>query len=205
MASDNSGYYFGDDVWYHSAGKVTALCVLIVIVIFIYFYAWRTYRRHARETAQSSINGVSSSSQVVHSRQLPINKALHQSLIDSLPTFLYSPTHHFSNSTSTTTSECPVCLCNLEEGEMVRLIPTCKHMFHLQCINMWLSSHYTCPICRSPVQVSSTGGHQEMSIWVPSQLDSFNPATTTTSSESTSDDASSQTSSSISSVPLCHS
>ncbi|XP_042491831.1 RING-H2 finger protein ATL40-like [Macadamia integrifolia] len=183
------GYYFGDDKWYHSAAKVISLCVLIVIVMFIYIYAWKTYRRHAREASQTSINGVSASHQEVNPHQQPIHRGgLHPSVIASLPTFLY-------NDTSTTT-ECAVCLCNLEEGEMARLIPTCNHMFHLQCINMWLSSHSTCPICRSPAQASNpTALHHEMSIWVPSmgpQVNSFSPAKT--SSEGTSDDSSSKNS-----------
>ncbi|XP_042494274.1 RING-H2 finger protein ATL2-like [Macadamia integrifolia] len=188
MASDednDSGYYFlHHDVWYRSVGKFIALFVLVVIVILIYFYAWRSYRRHTREAAHPSINGVSTPSQVVHSHNP------HPPVIASLPTFVYKPAHHLQSSTDTV--ECAVCLNNLEEGDMARLIPTCKHIFHLQCINMWLSSHSTCPVCRSAAQPTSTARHHEMSIWVPSmgsQFDSFSPATTA-SLESTSNDAS---------------
>ena len=32
---------------------------------------------------------------------------------------------------------------------MVKLLPNCKHMFHVECIDMWLNSNTTCPICRT--------------------------------------------------------
>ncbi|KAK7363283.1 hypothetical protein VNO77_05419 [Canavalia gladiata] len=47
--------------------------------------------------------------------------------------------------------ECPVCLSDFEEGEEVRKLPLCKHSFHAPCIDMWLYSHFDCPICRTPV------------------------------------------------------
>ncbi|TKY54436.1 RING-H2 finger protein ATL52 [Spatholobus suberectus] len=47
--------------------------------------------------------------------------------------------------------ECPVCLSGFEEGEDVRKLPLCKHSFHAPCIDMWLYSHFDCPICRTPV------------------------------------------------------
>ncbi|CAI8613981.1 unnamed protein product [Vicia faba] len=47
--------------------------------------------------------------------------------------------------------ECSVCLSVYEEGEDVRKLPRCKHSFHAVCIDMWLYSHFDCPICRTPV------------------------------------------------------
>ncbi|OAY79820.1 RING-H2 finger protein ATL3 [Ananas comosus] len=47
--------------------------------------------------------------------------------------------------------ECAVCLCEVAEGEEARLLPKCNHGFHVECIDMWLHSHSTCPLCRSPV------------------------------------------------------
>uniref|UniRef100_A0A803KPD1 RING-type E3 ubiquitin transferase n=1 Tax=Chenopodium quinoa TaxID=63459 RepID=A0A803KPD1_CHEQI len=45
--------------------------------------------------------------------------------------------------------ECAVCLSPYEEEEMLRLLPKCDHLFHLQCVDRWLASHTTCPICRA--------------------------------------------------------
>ncbi|KAK7388245.1 hypothetical protein VNO78_23056 [Psophocarpus tetragonolobus] len=47
--------------------------------------------------------------------------------------------------------ECTVCLSGFEEGEQVKKLPRCNHCFHAPCIDMWLYSHFDCPICRTPV------------------------------------------------------
>lgn len=41
-----------------------------------------------------------------------------------------------------------MCLGEYEMDEMLRRLPTCKHEFHLACIDEWLSRHITCPMCR---------------------------------------------------------
>jgi E3 ubiquitin-protein ligase ATL6/9/15/31/42/55 len=45
--------------------------------------------------------------------------------------------------------DCAICLSEFEEREAVKVIPFCKHVFHPVCIDTWLSSHLTCPVCRS--------------------------------------------------------
>ncbi|KAJ0983978.1 hypothetical protein J5N97_002334 [Dioscorea zingiberensis] len=44
---------------------------------------------------------------------------------------------------------CAVCLSEFKDGEAVRMLPECKHCFHVPCIDMWLQSHYSCPMCRT--------------------------------------------------------
>ncbi|RWV86243.1 hypothetical protein BHE74_00034704 [Ensete ventricosum] len=47
--------------------------------------------------------------------------------------------------------DCAVCLSELRDGELVRLLPKCGHAFHLSCVDNWLRSHVNCPLCRAPV------------------------------------------------------
>ncbi|XP_061352906.1 RING-H2 finger protein ATL33-like [Gastrolobium bilobum] len=47
--------------------------------------------------------------------------------------------------------ECPVCLAAFADGEEVRQLSACKHSFHASCIDMWLSNHSNCPICRATI------------------------------------------------------
>jgi hypothetical protein len=50
---------------------------------------------------------------------------------------------------------CAVCLSEFEEGEELRILPGCMHSFHVPCIDMWLFSHPSCPICRSDATAST--------------------------------------------------
>jgi E3 ubiquitin-protein ligase ATL6/9/15/31/42/55 len=46
--------------------------------------------------------------------------------------------------------ECAVCLAEFaEDGEKLRLLPGCCHVFHAACIDVWLAAHVTCPVCRA--------------------------------------------------------
>ncbi|XAR68959.1 hypothetical protein NMG60_11000384 [Bertholletia excelsa] len=47
--------------------------------------------------------------------------------------------------------ECPVCLVAFAGGEVVRQVNVCKHLFHAPCIDTWLASHSSCPVCRAVV------------------------------------------------------
>ncbi|KAL5986181.1 hypothetical protein ACLOJK_028175 [Asimina triloba] len=51
--------------------------------------------------------------------------------------------------------ECSVCLSVFSEGESIRELPQCKHSFHADCIDMWLFSHSSCPLCRATVVASA--------------------------------------------------
>ncbi|KAK7293019.1 hypothetical protein RJT34_15879 [Clitoria ternatea] len=55
--------------------------------------------------------------------------------------------------------ECPVCLSVFADGEEVRQLSACKHSFHASCINMWLSNHSNCPICRATTTATTTVKH----------------------------------------------
>ncbi|CAI9755762.1 unnamed protein product [Fraxinus pennsylvanica] len=47
--------------------------------------------------------------------------------------------------------DCVVCLNRVSPGEKYKILPTCKHGFHVDCIDAWLQRHSTCPLCRCPI------------------------------------------------------
>ncbi|KAI4337494.1 hypothetical protein L6164_015903 [Bauhinia variegata] len=64
-------------------------------------------------------------------------------VIESLPFFRFS-----SLKGSKQGLECVVCLSKFEDAELIRLLPKCKHAFHMSCIDKWLEGHTSCPLCR---------------------------------------------------------
>ena len=99
------------------------------------------------------------------------NTGLKQRIVQSLPTIIYqehpllsssaisqapgsssysSPSLSSSpcGSSDLSSSDCCICLCQFNHGDILRLMPTCYHAFHVHCIDPWLLSHSSCPICR---------------------------------------------------------
>ncbi|KAJ6735543.1 RING FINGER DOMAIN-CONTAINING [Salix purpurea] len=72
---------------------------------------------------------------------------LDQEVIDTFPTFLYSTVKGLKIGKGSL--ECAVCLIEFEDDQTLRLIPKCSHVFHPDCIDAWLTSHVTCPVCRA--------------------------------------------------------
>ncbi|PIN11178.1 hypothetical protein CDL12_16227 [Handroanthus impetiginosus] len=75
-------------------------------------------------------------------------RGLSQDTIDELPCFEFK-----SAETTVTCSDtgCAICLQDLKDGELTRLLPSCRHVFHLNCIDEWLIRQGTCPVCRNDV------------------------------------------------------
>lgn len=69
-------------------------------------------------------------------------RGLNKAEIDQLPSFKYSCEAIEGDKTS-----CVICLCDFESRQTLRGLP-CSHQFHAKCIDKWLKSNPTCPICR---------------------------------------------------------
>ncbi|KAL3109400.1 hypothetical protein niasHT_015245 [Heterodera trifolii] len=49
-------------------------------------------------------------------------------------------------------TECAICLCKIDAGTKVKPLPVCEHIFHNECIEMWVGGgHNGCPICRQEI------------------------------------------------------
>ncbi|CAM9261692.1 unnamed protein product [Phaeothamnion confervicola] len=49
--------------------------------------------------------------------------------------------------------ECSVCLMGFEEGVNCFLLP-CGHIFHAECITLWLENHASCPVCKRDLEAA---------------------------------------------------
>merc|ERR1719495_3045413 len=69
-------------------------------------------------------------------------KGLSKTDIEQLPSYRY-PGDNSENDQTT----CVVCMCDFEIRQSLRILP-CSHEFHSKCVDKWLKSNRTCPICR---------------------------------------------------------
>ncbi|KAJ4982185.1 hypothetical protein NE237_033022 [Protea cynaroides] len=123
---------------------ITSLVIVIVIVVLLHIYA-RCYlgRQTRRRRAIRHLGVLEATSAAQLHTQEPPKTGLDPSVIASIPVFTYQRSEQLDQ------MECIICLSSIEDGEKTRILPNCKHMFHVECIDMWLSSHSTCPICRT--------------------------------------------------------
>ncbi|XP_059312565.1 RING-H2 finger protein ATL67-like [Lycium ferocissimum] len=70
---------------------------------------------------------------------------LDQVVINSYPKLVYSK----RNGGNGNDVVCPICLCDYKDGEMLRMMPDCKHYFHVMCLDAWLKLNASCPVCRN--------------------------------------------------------
>eukprot|EP01018_Ginkgo_biloba_P036964 Gb_02533 [translate_table: standard] len=144
---------------------IIAIAVLFTVVLFIFclhIYAkwfWRqsgriVSRRRRRRGSWSSIRrrfAFTEEEDVGNSGNR--NAGLDKAVIEALPIFIYQSECYQDG------LDCSVCLCEFEENEKGRLLPRCNHSFHVECIEMWLHSHSTCPLCRTYVQPEPRSGN----------------------------------------------
>ena len=57
---------------------------------------------------------------------------------------------------ATVDGDCSICQDAIAKNDITRTLNTCHHLFHLACIDEWVASHFTCPVCRAPVLAEDT-------------------------------------------------
>eukprot|EP00795_Rhopilema_esculentum_P011608 gene11608-21845_t len=73
-------------------------------------------------------------------------RGLSKTEIDRIHAFRYS-----ASKADETNSTCVVCMSEYSYKEKIRKLP-CTHDFHSKCIDKWLKSNKTCPVCRDEVR-----------------------------------------------------
>ncbi|KAI8540842.1 hypothetical protein RHMOL_Rhmol08G0016200 [Rhododendron molle] len=88
-------------------------------------------------------------------------RGLDPAAINSFPLFIYSEIKNLRIGKGELS--CAVCVSEFEDNERLRLLPKCDHAFHPECIDPWLASHSTCPICRANLSqgIESTQSKEE--------------------------------------------
>ncbi|XP_052705176.1 E3 ubiquitin-protein ligase RNF38-like isoform X3 [Crassostrea angulata] len=72
-------------------------------------------------------------------------KGLTKPEIEQLPAYRFNKENPHSDMDQTS---CVVCMCDFENRQLLRVLP-CSHEFHAKCVDKWLKTNRTCPICRA--------------------------------------------------------
>ncbi|KAI3739040.1 hypothetical protein L2E82_29405 [Cichorium intybus] len=138
-----------------SSTSSTSSSIIIVIIVIasaiIVSASIYLLLRFISRRCNRSVSSFSSSENVVSDSRNQ-NEAHHHVIciendgVESLPLFTFS-----SLTGNIAGGDCAVCLSKFEAVDQLRLLPLCCHAFHVECIDAWLKSNQTCPLCRSTV------------------------------------------------------
>ncbi|KAE8056141.1 hypothetical protein FH972_012935 [Carpinus fangiana] len=105
----------------------------IILLLFYFFYLHRGAGLRARSASTENNNDMSNHLQL----------GLRKDMTEILPAAVI-----FKDSFNSRDPQCSVCLGNYQADDKLQEIPECGHIFHVDCIGRWLTTHTTCPLCR---------------------------------------------------------
>ncbi|XP_050263516.1 putative RING-H2 finger protein ATL71 [Quercus robur] len=80
---------------------------------------------------------------------ITLELGLHEATLDKYPKLIYAQAKLHKNKANSTASCCSICLADYKDTDVLRDLPDCGHLFHLECVDSWLKLHATCPVCRN--------------------------------------------------------
>ncbi|GKC19412.1 E3 ubiquitin protein ligase ATL4-like protein [Tanacetum coccineum] len=149
----------------HESTTSTSSSIIIVVIVIssailvsaaIYLILRYFSRRCSREAASaqrafSTRDFVFGQNEAQHQHVIRMDNGNNKNETMSLPMFTFSS---ITGNIAGASGDCAVCLSKFEPVDKLRLLPLCYHAFHVECIDAWLKSNQTCPLCRASVSPS---------------------------------------------------
>lgn len=140
-----------------SGTRISPAVLFIIVILAVLFFISgllhllvRFLIKHPSSSASSQSNNRNPELSPSDALQRQLQQLFHlhdsgldQAFIDALPVFQYKEIVGLKEP-----FDCAVCLCEFSEKDQLRLLPMCSHAFHVNCIDTWLLSNSTCPLCR---------------------------------------------------------
>lgn len=140
-----------------SPSMAVIIAVLVAALFFMGFFS--IYIRNCYDSAGAGGGSVGGRGLSMRARRAAAARGLDRSVVETFPTFSYSEVK--DHKIGKGALECAVCLNEFEDDETLRLLPKCDHVFHPDCIDAWLDSHVTCPVCRANLLPQAEGEQAE--------------------------------------------
>jgi len=118
--------------------KAIVFAILIVGVVFVLCVYCQSSVRHLIITNRLRAREAEAAALAMADR------ARAEARLKTLPVVVYIPT------SGGTPDNCAICIEEFLEGVELRELP-CSHQFHLTCIDPWLLSNQTCPLCKASI------------------------------------------------------
>lgn len=128
-------------------GIVATSLLLLTYYLFLTKCGFASWRRDHDDVATQHHH------HIVYSPAPAPSRGLEEAAIRRIPTLRYRKSEQALQ--AQLASECAVCLSEFQEGERLRLLPPCLHLFHIDCIDAWLHATANCPLCRAAISGSA--------------------------------------------------
>ncbi|KAM7531000.1 hypothetical protein LguiB_034410 [Lonicera macranthoides] len=133
----------------YTSPSVTIIVAIILLVFFFIGFFSIYFCRCFMQSLEDSLNNRPSPSNgtlVAPPGVGGLPGGLDPLIIQSFPTFTYESVKDYRREKYGL--ECAICLCEFEDESILKFLTNCCHVFHQECIDTWLESHNSCPVCR---------------------------------------------------------
>ncbi|GAV92069.1 zf-RING_2 domain-containing protein [Cephalotus follicularis] len=140
-------FRFGDESGTDFSPLIIAvLGILASVFIMVSYYTFISKYCRRRGHDNTNVDSNENRDETNNEARQGTTSGLDETLIKSITVYKYKKGDGLIEGT-----DCSVCLSEFEEDESLRLLPECNHAFHLPCIDTWLKSHPSCPLCRANI------------------------------------------------------
>ncbi|KAL5778530.1 hypothetical protein ACOSQ2_009267 [Xanthoceras sorbifolium] len=112
--------------------------IFFTFILLLLFYLFYLRRRRVDWSSLRMRTSLEDNNNDISGAEMGLKKELRE----MLPIIIYK------ESFSIRDTLCSVCLGDYQAEDKLQQIPACGHAFHMDCIDHWLATHTTCPLCR---------------------------------------------------------
>lgn len=126
------------------------LLLILLIIILSYLFSYKRLPPHPSDRSSDSDSDADDT--------VNLELGLDEANLVFCPKLIYSQAEIEIRGKNVIPSTCAICLAEYAAEDVLRLLPDCEHLFHVDCVDPWLRRRPSCPICRKsliPVEESA--------------------------------------------------